>query len=473
MKTNKFKSVLFLHSILIWTMLFLTRIADTFSVFRLKSLGALSYAAASIPFAAAVKSGVIATTDRVNIDVVEPLYSDRPKEFGLMTMMDKLKRNKTKTTNTKGFEERMSPDVVVSGAAVNTTAVSTGGNVVLPVATGMGKHFYAGQTIKLLLNTASGWTDVGRVQSVSGDNVTVKPINTTSYKFGAYSNAAGIPAATRILLTGNANEELAKATLNPIVLPNRVINNTQTIRHNFMISKEGEMERVYGVDEIARLSANMHYNHAREIYKSLLFNGSSFMTRQGFDTAGAVDYTQNTHLNYSQGIEATLLANSDKNVQYTAGSDLYASFSGYQFNLFDLMVAGGTDTRLALANKAAKKFFTDQKKNKGWYIFNNDEFRDVFGIPGVKTVETDQGKFDLLVDGIVDRVYTGEDLPYIMGLHLRYVELKDFLKTMQRTNIQDNDVLGRMDECVSIFTNLVFLPEAHGIWRPSYTNAIA
>ena len=417
-----------------------------------------AYSFPAIAYENAIKTGSIAEDERVNLDVITPLYSDRPTAMGVLTVLDKLARNRTKTTTVKGHEERMRPQSLTIASALSPGAVANA-TLTIPLAAGEAKHAYEGMTVKIMMSPAnSNYQVEGYVTEVDtvANTVGVKPINPTKI-FGKSGTASSVPSGTKLMIVGNWNAEFQKAVLQPTVKPNPVTNITQTLRNNFSVSLEAELERTYQVDEAVRLGNIAKYHHQTDVYKSLLFNGTKYQLSQSL--------SQPTQKNYMGGLESYILGNSTRNMEYASTATIISDFDTFQTGLFDLLLAEGTYKRLAVCNKATRKHFTDLKKDRGWYIFNNDAYMDIFGISGVKTVETDCGQFDLLVDGYVNEFYPNINEPYIMAIHPAYVCLKDFVKTKYRQYMQDNDVLGRMDEWVTIMSIIVFLSESCGVFR--------
>lgn len=439
-------------------------LSDAISFLQMKCVAVIYHVGSPITLNDAVMSGTIYEKERVDIDVTTPIYKDRIGKMKLVALLDKLRRSMAKTTRIRGFEERRAPNIITL-TGTNTSASTANATVVLTLTTGLEKNCYKYQTIKLLGYGNTGMSVEGYViqdPDTANHQISVKPID-SGKKFGLTSGTT-IPNTTRVLITGNWNPQLAKAVKNPTVIPNPIYNNTQTLRHNFTVSEQAMKERAYGEDELTRLKSNCEYRHAEDVYKTFIFNGASFRVDQTVASP-------TTQLNYQYGLLANILNNSDKNFEYPSGSNNVDNFDTFQYNLFDLMLGGGTDSRLGVANKAFRALMTQLKKDRGYYILNNDAYMDTFGIAGVETVITENGKIDLMIDGCFNEVYNVSTQPSIMALHLRYVELKDFIKTMWRLNIQDNDVLGRMDELVTEFTNLLYLPEAHGVMRQAYVAA--
>lgn len=420
-----------------------------------------------IGFQDAVKTGII--SQRINVDYSEELYSDRPSVGGIFTILNELrKRSKQALTSTvRGFEQREAPDIIITNGAVNPATDLNNPEVtfVLKSTPRYINACHKDQTVKLLINVTTGYSAEGVITyvDVATNTIKIKSIDAAKYLGkGAVGTYGAIPDATRILITGNVNQENAGANDQPTILPSPVSNELQTIRDNYALSLEVQKQRMYGQNERTRLLESCRYRHQKNLPKTLLFNGSSSNVVQ---TA-----TSTTQIRYAAGIERQILDNSPKNVEYENAEDFYDAFDQFQFGLFDpMLVDGGQWVRFLGGNKAMRKFFTDLKRDKpGIEITDHPGYNTEFGISGVQKIKTDAGEFHLYVDPLIQQVYPNIDEPYGMALHLNYIEIKMMQDTMLRANIQNPDVLGAKDEFVTILSNLLYLPELHGIIRKEF-----
>lgn len=414
-----------------------------------------------------LSTGILNTDDRINLHVLEPLYDGVPTAAPLFTILDKIKRTKMSTSKWKGFEQRNTPDMTSARLAfAPSSAAGLPVTIFLPTGTTgeeITRFMYPGRTVKLDLAITeqtgmgvAGYTGDGYIESVdlANQKIVVKPIDPAK-KFG--KNSSNVAADSPIRLLGNWNDTKAGATAQPMVIPTMVSNVSQKTRNNFSIDDDAAEERLYSGDEVARLSKLCKFEHLKDLYKSMVFNGAQYVLNQS--------YSSSTQIGYAGGIEASILGSSPNNVEYDDINDLYNSFATFQMGLFSTNINGGSDDRTVLANRATKQWIRDQKFARQWEITRSDMYMDVFGIPGVDEVETGQGRFHIIYDNYANQFYSNPDEPFMMAMHLGNIELGDYLKTTYYSNIQPRDVSIRMDEWRTSFSNLVFLAELHGIWR--------
>lgn len=426
----------------------------------------VSFARDFVGFTDAVKTGII--SERIDVDYSKMLYKDKPSVGGIFTILNELRKRSSQalSSTVKGFEQKEAPDILITNGAVNPATVA-GAAVVFTLASTPKfiNACHVDQTMQLLINVTAGYTADCKVTAVNTatNELTLAPINPALLLGkGLVGTYGAIPSGTRMMITGNANAENTGANSQPTVLPTPVSNELQTIRDNYDLSFETSKQRMYGENERTRLMESCKYRHMKNLPKTTLFNGPAVNIAQSTSSS--------TQIRYAAGIESQILTHSTKNVTYTNTADFYDAFDLFQFGIFDpMLVDGGQWVRFLGCNKAMRKFFTELKKDKpGIKITDHDGYNTEFGISGVEKVKTDAGTFHLYVDPLIQQKYPNIDEPYGMALHLNYVEIKMMQDTMLRANIQNNDVLGMKDEFVTIFSNLLYLADLHGIIRKSF-----
>jgi len=424
---------------------------------------------AALSYENSVNSGLLDGEGYTNFHVQEPLYSDILDLSDIYKVLDKLNRGKTETMKWSAFEERLSK-IIITTSATLTSATTAGALVEITLATAgtlpVVHARYIGETVKLLdiaIDEANGYQGEGIIREidVANNKIKVAPID-SSKKFGKASGSN--PASgLRILMTGNAQDEFADAQIQPTDRPEKKSNVNQRFSTTFGIGWEAGKQRTYAMPEIQRIVRQKKVKHAQALVASMLFNGTQYSLNQ--------TYAQETQFDYAEGIEKQILSGSDKNVSYANQSEVYSKFMVFQDGLADPTVGGGLSPRIGLPNKAFKQFVSQMIIDRGWHFLSDAEggntgtYKKVFGVNGVKTVDTGQLTFDLMYDPILCSVYNNFEQPYLQALHLNYVELGDFHETEYRMNIQNRSTHGRIDEWYTVMTNLVLRAELMGVFR--------
>lgn len=406
----------------------------------------------------AVKTGVF--DQQIKIDYSDEIYTDKKLSARLLYILDMMGSKPAKTTVVKGFNKSMQDDILASASSAHGTNNTAGAEVTIELANASMKNQITERaTLELDYVPTTGFTNyvyVSSKDSSSGTNddrkVKVKPIDPAK-KVGKDASA-NFPASTLVNVTGTWFEQHA-ASVKPVsFFPTVVENYTQIERTGYEYSETAAQEDLYTKGTLKNgLMEDARRDHLLKQEKTLLFNGPKYKK----DIAAQTDTVQ---IGYMQGLIYTVKTESPNVKSYDVGAWEYDLFDEWQFNLFDPELDDEVGKRLLICNKAMRKFFTDLKKEKpGIEIAPND----TYGIPGIQTVVTDYGSFDLMVHPRINARWPSKDNPFGLALHLDYMEYKPFRKTRLKTGIQNNDVDGAKDEFISEWTYLMYQPVYHGM----------
>lgn len=402
----------------------------------------------------AVKSGIV--NERVDIEVDTKIYKDRETEAPMTYLIETLKSRPTTTPSVVGFEQRAKPDVVTINGAISAPSVGAGISVTLVA--GQRKFISINDTVEFQYtpDTANAFTAHGWVTAKSSGDanvMTVVPVQATKK---LAKNSGGIPDGTRIIITGNMYNQHSKSVTPTHILTNKVTNVTQIIRTGFELSRTAGKQRMFGESERSRNKHAKQLEHLASAEKTLLGNGAMEIIEQTQDNS--------IQRGYMAGLKYQIANNSDKNLQYSNPDEFLDAFDQWETKLFNRQIIDGVQRRrFALVNTATSNFFTWLKRERpGVDIEDNKSF----GIDGVQTIKTGNGKIDFYVHPYWDLKYNDAKKPFLMATHLAYIEHRPFQKTILRANIQDNDLDGTKDEWLTEFTYTLYLPELHGILEP-------
>lgn len=214
--------------------------------------------------AVAVKTGTIDTeavlVDEKRIDMSNEFKMLDQDESQFSTLLDKLPSAPAVREKINWLEDNYFP---------NKSSVGAGGYLVgatvVPVATGEGAYFRAGDLVR---NVATG--EMMLVSSVAGDNLTV-----TRAIGGVVAAAAGT-AAQPLLITGNASAQAAD--IGTLKVTNRVLgyNYTQIFRNPFGFSGTDVEIDTYGTGDPMNEIAKKAVEHKRALENSFFFGARSF-----------------------------------------------------------------------------------------------------------------------------------------------------------------------------------------------------
>ena len=247
------------------------------------------------------------------------------------------------------------------------------------------------------------------------------------------------------------------ASVTPVsFFPTVIENYTQIQRTGYEYAKSAAGENLYVKGTLKNmLMEDARRDHLLKMEKTLLFNGPKYKK-----TIAAT--TETLQLGYMEGLIYTVKTNSSNATSFTSGAWNYDIFDQFQWSLFDPELDDDVGKRLLVCNKATRKFFYDLKKEK--YLVNDIKANDgYYGIPGISSVYTDAGVFDMMVHPRVHARYPAMADPFGLALHLDYIQFKPYEAVHLETNRQNRDVHGRKDEFICEWTYLLHQPVYHGV----------
>jgi hypothetical protein len=395
------------------------------------------------PYGSAYLTGVF--DSMINIDYGDEVYRNKVLHAPLLYIIDMLRSKPAKTTRVLGFDEIVQKHILSLGAnqAVATVA---GAATTLTMAADEKHNVVVNQIIEFNFTPTTGYTNMVYVSSKAGATtaLAVTPIDST-LKFGTESGAT-IPAGTMMNCLGTYFGDYS-TSVDPIsTSPTTIENYVQYFKTPFAYGEMAAKEHLYIKGTIMnRLETDKRAIHLSENEGSLLFQGPKWRA----NIEASTDTTQNATM---EGLIYAIKNGSSPALKsYETWSE--DVFDQWQWTVFDPELEDQVQKRFLICNKAMRKFFTDLKKNKpGVELAKND----TYGIPGIKTIETDAGTFDLLVHPKIHRRWPSKDLPVGVTLTLPMLEFKPYIPTYLAMNIQTNETTGRKAEFRTAWTYLLY-----------------
>jgi hypothetical protein len=346
------------------------------------------------------------TQNRLVIDMSSDIGLLKPDDAALLSFL-KLAKNKSQTASNPKFEW-MEDGLAPRWDAVNNASGIASG--VTTVAVDNGTYFSANDIVKVprtgevLLVTAIATNDLTVIR---GYGVTA---------------AAALVDNDPLVIVGNVNEEFAGIRTMKTTGLTPMYNYTQIWRTPFGVSRTAQKTKLYGPSELSYQQMKKGVEHKKDMERSLIFgerkedvSGShpkratggalSFLTANNYDASGAL-----TQSEFDNNISEVVFKYGSKDKILYASARLLSVINGWA--LGKLMI-----------DQEAKKF--------GLSVF---KYVTPFGtyniINGMHTLEgAVYGGYGLILDP--------ENIKY------RPLEGSD---TSLRTNIQNNDADGRIDE---------------------------
>ena len=214
--------------------------------------------------AVAVKTGTIDTEavlpDEKKIDMSNEFKMLDQDESQFSTLLDKLPTQSAVREKVNWLEDQYFPNKS-SVAAAGYSNVAT----VVPVATGEGAYFRAGDLVRNVANA-----EMMLVTSVAGDNLTV------TRAIGGVVAAQTGTSAQPLLIVGNASAQASD--LGTLKVTNRVLgfNYTQIFRHPFGFSGTDVEIDTYGTGDPMNEIAKKAVEHKRALENTFFFGARSF-----------------------------------------------------------------------------------------------------------------------------------------------------------------------------------------------------
>ena len=396
------------------------------------------------PYGEALKTGVF--DSMINIDYGDEVYRNKVLHAPLLYIIDMMRSKPAGTSTVKGFDEIVQKSQVTTVAAITSQTALATELTLTDTFTANEKHNMVEKQI-LQFNfvpVGTNYTNYcyvsDKMNSTDTTSIKVTPIVATEY-FGI-ANGTPVPTSTKVNILGTYFQDYS-GSVSPIsTSPTTFTNYVQYFKTPFGYGDIAAKENLYIKGTIMnRLETDKRAIHLAENEQSFLFQGAawqknvttSLLTEQNATMEGLIYAIKNSS---SPAIKS-----------YTTFS--YDKFDDWQWNLFDPELEDQAEKRFTICNKAMKKFFTDLKKDKpGVELVAND----TYGLPGIKTIETDAGTFDLLTHAKIHRWNSDKDKPYAVALTLPMIEFNPMIPTYLALNIQDNDETGRKGEYRSAWT---------------------
>lgn len=214
--------------------------------------------------AVAVKTGTIDTEavlpDEKRIDMSNEFKMLDQDESQFSTLLDKLPTQAAVREKVNWLEDQYFPNKSSVAAAGYTNVAAT-----VPVATGEGAYFRAGDLVRNVANA-----EMMLVTAVAGDNLTVT--RAIGGVVAAQAGTSGQP----LLIVGNASAQAAD--LGTLKVTNRVLgfNYTQIFRHPFGFSGTDVEIDTYGTGDPMNEIAKKAVEHKRALENSFFFGARSF-----------------------------------------------------------------------------------------------------------------------------------------------------------------------------------------------------
>jgi len=406
----------------------------------------------------AVTTGVFDQT--INIDYGDAIFYNKSLNARLLTVLTRLGAKPAKTTIVKGFQQKVSYNVL---SQTGNAVVAAGSSLVLTLGANasqgkeMKNQVQQGTTLELTPNpdgvgyNATTHTHyvyvLDKTPASDPDNrkITVVPINP----------ALGInpcAASSALYVLGSWYHQMAGSP-KPISMHPTVIDNyVQLLKTPYEYSDMAAAENLYVKGTLKqRLDDHAKRMHLIGREMSLLMNGPKYRDTQG---GGSDD----TDIGYQQGIIYSIVNAGGRAVkQYDSGTWDYAKFKDWAYKLFDPEIDDEPGKRFVPCNKAAIEFFTDLESQRIVKITPNG----TYGIPGIRSVETSWGMFDLMMHPRIDERWKDMANPVMIALHLGQIEHKPYIPTYLAANIQNPDVTGKKSEYRTAEAVLVYNAETH------------
>lgn len=201
----------------------------------------------------------------------------------------------------------------------------------------------------------------------------------------AGTTAAAIPANSKLIVVGNAQEEGSKRPQSSAIVPIRHLNYTQIFRNSWDVN--GTMQAIalnQGITSVSNNKGDCAHNHARDIETAAWFGRASMGTRNG------------QPLHTMDGIEALVERYALNNMNWAAGSagTTFEDLIRYVNPTLDWKTDhSGSNRRVIYAGSEAFQAIQDIGRYSGQYQLVDGQTN--FGLQ-FKRFVTGRGSFDLI-----------------------------------------------------------------------------
>lgn len=404
----------------------------------------------------AVKSGVF--DQIISIDYDDAIYTDKKMNARLLFIIESMNSKPAGTSIVRGFQKTLQQDLIYASNATQATPGAAGAAYTIELLTSAMKDQVQEQaTLELDYTPAAGYTNYVYVPETTGKAGTatqliVKPIDPTLIVGKAAGAGNGVPANCKLNVTGTWFGQGTGSVKALSFFPEYIENYVQEQKTPYEYATLAAKENLYVKGTLKNmLDDDAKRSHLLLKEKTLLFNGPAYKL-------GILASTDTVQIGYMGGLIYNLRTYSPNYKTYSVWS--YDTYDEFQYTLFDPERDDDVGKRLLVCNKAMRKFFTDLKKDKPGIDWAPN---GTYGIPGIRTVVSDAGQFDVMVHPRIHARYPDMDKPFGMALYLPYIQHRPMEPTQLTTNIQANDVRSRKSEYYSAWTYLMYQPVYHGL----------
>lgn len=391
------------------------------------------YAGNLISYDDAITSGVFGQL--INIDIGDRIFDNKVVFAPMYYLLNQFTKDQALTSVVRGYDRIVQKDILFTAAAFTSQATAGEALTLTLNATGTAydkNNLIERQIIELDFTPGSGYTNEVYVYSKNNTDTTTISVKSTnpSLKIGTGSGEE-VAANTLMNCLGTFFAQKT-GSVEPIsFFPTLIENVYQYFKTPYSLDEVAMKERLFVKGTLRDMQdTDAQQAHLNLIEKSFLFQGEAY--RHDTHYSPTIDRTQ---VGKMRGLIYWLKNGGSDTAQ---GYETWSidEFDDWQWKIFDPELGDVNGKRLLIANKATRKFFTDLKTAKqGVELAPND----TYGIPGITTIYTDSGQFDLFVHPKISARYNDPQKPFMMALTPTMITINPLIDTYLANGIQAND----------------------------------
>jgi hypothetical protein len=386
----------------------------------------------------AIQTGVF--NQMINVDVGENIFPNRRFRSPIVSIDRLLGKERTGTSTMRGFDKVIIKDILyLPNATDSQTAGQEGEELTLTLNAGDKNNLIEKQVIELDFQPTDEnvYTNEVKVSDkVPASATTIKVVATDPTLLIGIESGTPIPAGTLMNILGPMFEEFSDVVEPVSFFPKPFENYVQefawSYKYSFLAgkqnlygpiqSKEGELRKQVDADAKDALLGF--------IEKSIIFNGKPkkkeiLNSTDTFNQYGMVG-----------GLIWSIRHSASPAVVTNYGVWSYSKWEEFEWKFSDVD-KDEAYTPFIWCNRAFRKWLTDRKSkdNQAWTWEKVPD--DIYGIPGVRYVETDQAKFELAVHPAIHRRWPNMDEPAFIAVTpaMLFIDTMEGLDFQLRANL--------------------------------------